>query len=125
VLFSRIASGHLLASKDGRTVVMLEDYLPGHVNGTSVEAHYDLDVVINPHVLVIYRDGKRVAAYDIATLVKNLDQVQQSISHIRWVAQLPPEIGDKQFTLVTTSKRELVFDSRTGAILAEREASSP
>ena len=122
IRFSRLASGHLLASKDGRTVVMIEDYLPARVkDGKTVEALYDIDIVLDPRVLVIYRDGKRVAFYDLARLVKHLDRVEHSISHIRWVAALPPSLDGDRFTLTTTTKRELVFDTRTGKLVEERD----
>lgn len=122
VLFSRIASGHLIVSKDGRTVVMVEDYLYGRVkDGKSVEAFYDLDVVIDPRVLIVYRDGKRVAAYDLARLVKHLDRVAHSISHVRWVESLPSVIDGDRFTITTVTKRRIVIDTRNGGILEEED----
>jgi hypothetical protein len=122
VLFARIASGTLRASKDGRTVVMIEDYLPGQVrDGKQVEALYDVDLVLDPKVLVVYRDGKRVAMYDLARLVKHLDKVQHSTSHIRWVESLPDELGADRFTLTTVTQRRIVFDTKTGKILIDQQ----
>jgi hypothetical protein len=122
VMFPRIASGTLVSSKDGRTVVMIEDYLSGTITKAGIEADYDLEVIVNPRVLHVYRDGVRVAAHDIARLVKDVDKVGQSISHIRWVETMPSEIGEKSFEITTTTKRRITFDSKTGAILAEVDA---
>jgi hypothetical protein len=125
ILFSRFASGHLLVSRDGHTVVMLEDYLPGRVENGTVEALYDLDTITNPTVLVVYRDGKRVAFYDIAKLAHDVTKLARSISHVRWVAAMPDVLDNHQFQITTTSKRELVFDTVTGALVEQRDAATP
>jgi hypothetical protein len=120
VRFSRIASGTLVASKDGRTVVMIEDYLSGRETNSQIEALYDLDVVVNPKVVHVYRDGKRVAFYDIARLVKDVHKVQMSTSHVRWVASMPTAITGASFEIKTVNNRRITFDSTTGAILDEK-----
>jgi hypothetical protein len=125
VLFSRIASGHLLVSKDGHTAVMIEDYLPGRIHGKTVEAEYDLDTITNPTVHVVYRDGKRVACHDIAKLAGDVTKLSESISHVKWIATMPDVLDNKRFQITTTSKRELVFDTVTGALVEERAATTP
>jgi len=151
VKFPRVASGELFVSTDARTVVMIEDYLPAQVlkDGTTVEALYNpeplvaspscrterlfpinlgsvvFNVVHDPCVLTVYRDGKAVAGYDLARLVKNLAGVQHSISHIRWVASLPTTIDGDRFTLTTITGRRIVFDTRDGRILQEADLPRP
>jgi hypothetical protein len=121
VTFSRIASGTLVAAKDGRTVVMVEDYVHGRIKDGKLTAIYDKDVVVDPPVLAVYRDGKRVAAYDLATLVGKLDRVKQSISHVHWIDTLPTFDGNR-ITLTTVAKR-IVLDAKTGKLLEQEETS--
>lgn len=117
--FTRLVSGTVLASADGRTVVAIEDYLSANVEGQAVVALVGGEQIINPVVLQIWRDGKRVGRYDIKRLVQDVHKVRESISHVAWVATMPTSI-EARFTLVTTTGRELVFDSATGKIIDER-----
>lgn len=117
--FTRMTSGTLLASTDGRTVVLVEDYLSANVEKGTVIALVDAEQIINPVVLQIWRDGKRVAYYDIKRLVQDVHKVRESISHVDWVDTMPAVIEAK-FTLVTTTGRELTFDGATGKIVDER-----
>ena len=119
-LFARMVSGTLLASQDGKTVVLIEDYLSATVDGTSIVTDIDRKRIVNPVVVQIWRNGTRVGAHDIARLVRDVTKVEQSISHVRWVASLPANVDGAQFTLVTTSGRRITFDSKTGAIIEER-----
>ncbi len=119
-LFSRMASGTLLASQDGKTVVLIEDHLSGVVSGASIVIDLDREKIINPVVVQIWREGTRVAAYDVARLVNNVKKVASSVSHVRWVASLPADVDGAQFAIVTTSGRSITFDTKTGAITDER-----
>lgn len=122
-LFSRLASGTLLTSRDGKTVVLIEDYLSGSVDTKRkiVETDIDSEVIENPTVLQIWHDGHRVAFFDIARLTKDVTKLEQSISHVRWVAELPPTVDGAQFTLVTTSGRKITFDAKKGTIVDETD----
>ena len=118
VEFGRRASGQLLASASGRTVVMIDSYLyaafgrDGRI--TTIGGH----PVANPPVVIIYRDGKLVAAHRIHDLLGRRPRVKKSISHIRWAGELPASISDQRFTLRTESGKVLTFDSATGQVVA-------
>ncbi len=122
--FARFVSGTLLVSKDDRTIVLVEDYLLGSVEGSAIVATVDGERIINPTVVQIWRDGNRVATYDIAHLVKDVKKVRETISHVRWVAQLPTSVDDR-FTLITTSGRELTFDAKSGKLVDETDVPVP
>ncbi len=123
-MFSRIVSGTLLASKDGKTVVLIEDYLSGSVDAKRkvVTADIDSEQIDNPTVVQIWRDGARVAFYDIARLAKDVTKLEESTSHVQWVAALPTSVDGPTFTLTTTSGRRITFDAKTGAITGEEDA---
>lgn len=119
VLFDRKVSGTVLSSKDRRTVVVIEDYLPAVVEKKQVSALIGWETIVNPTVMWVYRDGGLVAAYDIERLVKDVTKVKQSISHVDWVGALPTSLDAKTFTLTTTSGRSIVFATATGTIRSE------
>ena len=87
-------------------------------------AFVDGEKIANPRVLQIWHGGKRVRQYDVNRLVKDTTKVEESISHVRWVAQLPTSI-EATFKLITTSGREITFDSKTGEILTELQVPVP
>jgi hypothetical protein len=122
--FSRMISGTLLVASDGKTIVMIEDYLSANRAGGAIVALVGGEQIVNPVVLQIWHDGKRRGMYDVARLVKDVSKVEESISHVRWVAKLPSSIG-ATFTFVTTSGRELTFDSKTGNLVGERDVPVP
>lgn len=122
--FARFVSGTLLVSKDDRTIVLVEDYLLGSVEGSAIVATVDGERIVNPTVVQIWRDGKRVGMYDIARLVKDVRKVESTISHVRWVAQLSTSV-DAQISLVTTSGRAITFDSKTGKLVDETDVPVP
>ena len=122
--FSRMISGTLLVSKDTKTVVAIEDYLPANLENKEIVAFVDGEKIANPRVLQIWYGGKRVRQYDVNRLVKDATKVEESISHVRWVAQLPTSI-EATFKLITTSGREITFDSKTGEILTELQVPVP
>ncbi len=125
-MFSRMASGTVLASKDGKTVILVEDYLSGTVDARRkvVTTDIDSEAIDNPTVLQIWRDGVRVAFYDIARLARDVTTLQRSISHVRWVAELPTDLDGARFSIVTTSNRRVTFDTRTGKIVDEQDGAA-
>lgn len=125
-LFSRMASGTVLASKDGKTVILVEDYLPGTVDTKRkvVTTNIDSEAIDNPTVLQIWRDGVRVAFYDIARLAGDVTTLQRSISHVRWIAELPTDLDGARFSIVTTSNRRITFDTKTGKIVDEQDVAA-
>ncbi len=124
VRFSRMISGTLLVSKDSKTIAMIEDYLPANLEGGASVALVGGEKITNPTVVQIWRDGKRVGMYDVARLVKDVNKVSESISHVRWVMQLPKTF-DGTLTLTTTSGREITFDGTSGKIVDERDVPVP
>lgn len=143
VAFPFLGSGTLLASADGRTVVMIQSYLSAviddagevselvtsTVNGKPTAKH-----VTNPIAVYVYRDGKPIAQHHINDLVdrgtprdaakRKLHRqhlVEESISHVRWVGKMPATIG-KTFEITTTSFRTITFDATTGAITKQADA---
>lgn len=119
VLFDRMVSGTVLSSTDGRTVVVIEDYLPANIEKKQVVALIGWETIVNPSVMWVYRDGGRMAVYDIERLVKDVTKLQESISHVDWVGALPTSLDGKTFTLTTTSGRTIVFETATGTIRSE------
>lgn len=119
--FTRMASGTLLVSKDSRTIVLVEDYVHGSIDGSAIVTLVGNERIVNPTVVYIWRDGKRMGMYDVARLVKDVQKVSSSISHVDWVAQLPKTVDGPKFSLTTTSGREITFDVKSGNIVDERD----
>jgi hypothetical protein len=114
----RRASGVLLASPSGRTVVMVDSYLYASVDRHGRVATVEARPVENPTVVAIYRDGALVAAHGIHDLLGRRPRIERSVSHIRWTGELPGAIGDRRFTLPLLAGERLVFDAATGRVLA-------
>lgn len=119
--FGRRASGDLLASADGRTVVMIDSYLYAGVARSGWIETFERTPVVDPPVVAIYRDGELVASHRIHALLSSDKRVERSISHIRWVKALPASVSGKTFTLRTLSGRDITFSSVTGAIVKVTE----
>jgi hypothetical protein len=120
--FGFLGSGKLVASRDGRTVVMIQSYLLG-----GVDAAGDVVELVgaserkNPVVVFVFRDGRLVASHRIHDLLTRKKQVQPSVSHVSWVREAPTVIGER-FTITTTSFRAVTFDARTGRIVRQADA---
>jgi hypothetical protein len=120
--FDFTGSGTLLASRDGRTVVMIQSYLYGRIDhsGDIVEFVGAAEIK-HPKVVYVYRDGRLVASHAIDDLLARKELVGQTTSHVRWVRAAPTRIG-KTFTLTTSSYRTITFDAKTGAITRQDNA---
>jgi len=115
-------SGTLVASRDGRTVVMIQSYLYGRIDpaGELVELT-DAGERKDPVGIYVFRDGKLIATHRIRDLLVRKRLVEPSTSHVTWVRELPAPFGDR-FTITTTSFRTISFDARTGRILRQEDA---
>ncbi|HEY5933706.1 MAG TPA: hypothetical protein VIU61_03705 [Kofleriaceae bacterium] len=123
VSFPFKGSGDLIASDDGRTVVMLQSYLDGFVDdhGNVVGAEGDQDV-IDPIGIRIFRDGVLVKTHRVHELLGRKQLVNRSTSHVRWIREAPSKITGSSFTLATTSFRTVRFDVKSGRILEKKDA---
>jgi hypothetical protein len=94
-------SGRILASADGRSVVMIHDAPTGSLDGKDA--------------LVFFRDGKRVATHAMRDVIVRMSLVTARESKTVWIAGTAPafELG-ATLELTTTSLRKLVFDVATG-----------
>jgi hypothetical protein len=115
-------SGELVASRDGRTVVMIQSYLLGGVD----EAGDVVELVgaserKNPVGVYVFRDGRLVASHRIHDLLVRRKLVRLSVSHVGWVREVPTVIDDR-FTITTTSFRAITFDGKTGRIVRQSDA---
>lgn len=120
VTFPFVGSGDLRASADGRTVVMIQSYLYGHIDEHGKLVDMDAPKVVDPIGIYVYRDGKLVARHTVRALLARLGEAEQSISHVRWVKTIPASIG-KTFTLEMVNGRTAELDARTGRIVAQTD----
>jgi hypothetical protein len=98
-------SGRILASADGRSVVMIHDAPTGTLDGKDA--------------LVFFRDGKRVVTYTMQDVIVRMSLVTARQSRTIWIAGTAPalELG-ATLQLTTTSQRKLVFDVTTGKLIS-------
>ncbi|MBP6630367.1 MAG: hypothetical protein KA297_13105 [Kofleriaceae bacterium] len=117
ITFDHARSGVLLASPDGRTVVMVQSYLYGtrKADGTLVEFDGAGAERPDPVVLEVFRDGKRLAQHRLGALLARPHLADLTISHVRWVDG-EPRLDNTSLELTTTSYRTLTFSTRTGAL---------
>ena len=123
VEFGRALSGHMMASPDGRTVVMVQSYLYGRYEREKHEVT-EFDGESNPEVVFIYRDHKLAARHRTHDLVMRGRFYSNSESHVSWTRDLGmPRADDGRFVLDTVDFRRLVFDGTTGKILRTEDRS--
>ena len=112
-------SGVLLATKDSRTVVMVQSFLYGGLDKSGgISVYHAGKSVRNPPVVLIYRDGRKLAHHRIDDILLRPRLVSLSLSHVEWLrddAGLDTTLGDS-LTLRTTSFRDVTFDTKTGKI---------
>jgi hypothetical protein len=124
VRFPFKGSGSMIASADGRTVLMIQSYLSGQFDRRTGEIVGDEGQGDrkNPNGLYVYRDGVLVATHRIHELVQRRYLVQNSVSHFSWVRWAPEQISGPTFSITTTSFRDLAFDTATGKLLAANDS---
>jgi hypothetical protein len=119
ITFEHPRSGVLLASPDGRTVVMVQSYLYGTRtdDGTLVEFSGVAGQPRRPDpvVLEVFRDDKRLAQHRLGALLARPHLAELTTSHLRWVVG-EPRRDDDSLELTTTSFRTLTFSTHTGAL---------
>lgn len=97
-------SGTVFATRDGKTVAILQDW------------PYKSQPFASLTALVFFREGKVVARYAMSDLVQRMQLVRETVSHVVWT--VAPHERDyllgSTFELTTTSMRKLVFDTTTG-----------
>lgn len=120
VRFNFKGSGKLIASADGRTVVMVQSYLPGRLDWKAGEIYGDegeRSESKNPIAIRIYRDGALVATHRVHELLHRPRLASQSVSHVGWVRWMPEQISGATFSITTTSFRDLTFNAETGQLV--------
>jgi hypothetical protein len=102
-------SGVILATPDGSTVAMLQTF-PLAGPGPKFAA---MDA------LIFFRGGAPVAKYTMAELVKRMDLVTASVSHVMWLDGMPRDnVLGKTLELTTSSLRKYSFEVATGKQLS-------
>lgn len=125
VQFPMLVSGEVLGSNDGRTVVAIQSNLRGGMrpDGTLYAAD-DAASKRDPVAVLIYRDGKQIAAYHFAELLSRPRMVTLSVSHVQWLRGMSrfDQSNGMKLLLITTSLREITFDLQSGHIEMQRDS---
>lgn len=102
---------------------MVQSGLYGGVTPDGVAVAYgDGKETRDPVVVLVYRGGKKLAAYRYSQVVFRGRLISQSISHVNWLVrdlEEEPSLLDKTLTLNTTSFRTVKIDLETGKLEAE------
>lgn len=120
VKFGMLASGVVVSSADGRRVALVQTNLYAGFDKGKLTS-YGRKPVVDPPVVVLYRDGRKLAAHRIGKVLGRDRLVSLSTSHVRWVHSwktMHDPLGDT-FSFETTSFRTVTFDTRTGKLAAE------
>ncbi len=104
-------SGTILASADGRSVVML------HSHPTSSGDFATKDAVL------VFRDSKQIAKHSMKDVIGRMELVSMSTSHYRWLANAPRTLvlGDT-LVLKTYSQRNVELDVATGKLASAADS---
>jgi hypothetical protein len=117
VRFDYPASGRIIASADGRTVVMVQSYLYGTVDRDQQVIGFEGGrEVADPIAVYVYRDAALVASHRFSELLDRRWILNPSVSHLSWVREAPPSITGQTFDLITSTFEKITFDTRTGAV---------
>jgi len=116
-------SGRLLISTDGRRVNFIQDYYYGIVDKKGRFFQYGRRPAWAPkgiEGLVLFKDGRRLAGYQMQSLVVRSGMVSSSVSHLFWVRRSSPLKGPLPaiFELTTSSLRSHRFDTNNGKQLS-------
>ncbi len=102
----------IYASKNGRTVMLLYDYI------------YSPDFESNLEIIAFYRDAKKTKAYTWKQIMGNSNLYRQSISHISWLISSPIMELSKILEIKTSSFQIFHFDTKTGKVLFTKKTLS-
>lgn len=117
-----LGSGVLTGTADGRRVVFLHSWplatLESNARVVSILPDSELQGV------VIFGSGKRIASFELNSLLERPSLVETSIGHVIWVRSTRMDKGHPlRFILETSSLRRLVFDLETGLLVSSRDSS--
>lgn len=104
---------------------MVQSGLYGSVGADGVAVTYgDGKPVRDPVIVLVYRGGRKLAAYRYSQIVFRGRLISQSVSHVNWLVRSTPHheqppLLDKTLTLNTTSFRTVTIDLETGKLAAE------
>ncbi len=111
-------SGEVIASADGRSVVVLHSYISGHRDFKTKKIYGTgrTGLEENPEVIFFYRDDKLVASYRIneITLGKG---IRPSTSHITWLKRAPRQLQGETLPLTLLSGRTISFLLASGLVV--------
>lgn len=110
-------SSEVLVSHDGKYLVRMGPWSPGH---TPKKDHL---------AVAFYMNGKLLKSYSTVSLVKDPTKVMASVSHYMWQAPqnaLSPGLDyDNKFKLQTIDGWTYEFDATTGDIKSETKTKDP
>jgi hypothetical protein len=117
-----LGSGVLAGTPDGARVVFLHSWplatLESNARVVSVMPDSELQGV------VIFGSGKRIASFELNSLLERPSLVETSIGHVMWVRSARIDKGHPpRFVLETSSLRRLVFDLQTGSLVLSQDSS--
>jgi hypothetical protein len=81
-----------------------------------------LTPALNGEAISFFANGQLLRTYRINELVDDPEQLQRSVSHVRWEKDGQFDDGRMEYTLTTLDGNRFVFDVRTGAIVSESRA---
>ncbi len=116
-------SGAWVASKDGRSVVFIQDWPYAGITDDGRIVDFGAEEKGKKAVgLVFFRDGHEVASYTLDDILKRSHLLGPTASHVRWLVNankvFEEPIG-KHLEIITQSRRVLKFDVQTGKLLSE------
>jgi hypothetical protein len=132
--FGMHISGTVLAFDQGRIVVALQDQLYGRMNADGVFVAGDGSSDHDPFLVLIFRDGKRVAAYRMAEILHRPHLVYTSTfcgyfdgppcpPRLGWLQDFHASKNAKQLLLHIASLREVTIDLEDGHIAQQNDSS--
>lgn len=127
ISFGMRISGTVLASRDERTVVAIQNHLSGSIDENGV-FETDNDSEHDPYVVLIYRDGQRIGAYRLTEILHRPRMVRSSKScghrsvdicpRVHWLLHYGgfEQSEGRKLTLHTTSLRQVTLNLQNGKI---------
>ncbi len=117
VKFPFMGSGRMVSSEDGRSVIMLQSYMPGVIDKNG-DVSADVTPNKNPVAIWVYRDGQKIKTHRLLSLIARKKLIRQSISHLNWLRKDPSGISSDTLVIHTTDFREVTINTKTGAFVS-------